>query len=44
MLYQPDQEPGRGRPNWVKIVAVVVVAGMVLATAGAVIQTMVLGI
>lgn len=44
MLYQPDEEPSRNRPNWVKIVALVLVAGLVLATAGAVIQTMLLGI
>lgn len=37
MLYQPDEEPSSGRPPWVKIVAVLIVAAMVLTTASAVV-------
>lgn len=44
MLYQPNEEPGRGRPHWVRVVAVVLVVGMVVMTAGAAIQTFLLGI
>lgn len=37
MYYQPDDEPSRGRNRWVKVVAIVIVAAMVLSAAAAVV-------
>lgn len=44
VLYQPNEEPERGRPHWVRVVALVLVLGMVVMTAGAAVQMLLLGI
>ena len=39
LFYQPEEPPLRERPTWVKVVAIVLVVGLVVATGGAFIQT-----